>query len=781
MVRRGLLLTAAVAAALPAVSAEPAFRASEVERVFERRGGALVTAAFQSRAPAGGAAVPLPASDEFALVIAGRSAPLRATDLASGEPRPDGDALEIVYAKVGEPLRVTVRHEPGPTPVTLRKRLEIENSGDAPVTIDEIHLESFRTDPKPAAGGRGQPFIIGDRLFLGVEHPIAEQAVVDGRAVARHFPAATIPPGGRLASKSCVAGIAAPGSGLTEGGFEQYIISIAHRKPDHFAWVYNTWAAHDHLGVDRVDGKQVWLDEPLLTRLVDAHERLHQAGIRFDYFQIDAGLDGIQNSLLKFLPDRKPAWLDPQLARVKKLGMKTGVWTELNEDFDKGGRETDYAKTWDAALQAALEDPAFGILKLDFCTWIKEPWHEAERNADRLIGMLAKAREKRPGLMVVAFNGINLSPWWLPHFDTQYVGDPRPSPWPTLRLRHSIFLYTDTQVHALRAARYPWHTIDDCGVLMGKMDTIYWLGTEDWRDSLVLTLARGGRLPFLYGAIDSFTDEDVKFLEYMQLLSRNKLTDLHNQTLPILGSPAKLEVYGWANVCGQEMLVALYNPSFEPREARVNFRELLPDAPDERIPRFAHNIHWRRSNEWMVVFGKDGRFELSMKPFEVMWISFTLSTEHRILGGGNGRLERAGQGNVRLPCPLARADKAVLDPPDGLKVGDNPFTVKSAHVGTVTIPAGTAGKTLALPLVPAKYQVTRAALRIGEKTIWLAQTPRAATPRIWSECGWTTFHAALDPAWKGKTAEVIVISAERRKEETMDAHVYILDEPTPTP
>ncbi len=773
MVRDGVASSLATAslllAILPAASggararaAEPqgaapaaALRAGGIERLFARRGAALVTEAF--RDPATGERVDIPGSSEFVLTLRGRPA-LKGADLESGPPRLEGKALVIEYAREGEPLRVTARHEPGPVPFTARKSLLIENRGAEAVEVEAIALEDFQAEPRPEAGGRGQPLFFSGRIFLGVEHPMGEQAVEAGRCVARHFPGARIEPGGRLSSKSSVAGIAP--TGRLADRFDSYIRSIA-RRPERFIWVYNTWGAHDHLGVDHT-----WLDRPLLARIVDALERLHRSGIRFDCFQMDAGLDGDQNSLLKLLPDRKPSWLEPELDRVRALGMRTGVWTELSQPLDGPYREE-----WGRALDAAARDRGFGILKLDFCSWAVAPWPAAERNADLLLGLLDRARAAVPDLLVVAFNGFNASPWWLSRFDTQYAGDPRPSPWPALRLRQSIHLFTDSAIASLRAARYPWTTIDDCGVLMGKADTIYWLGIEGWRDSLSLTLARGGRIAFLYGGIDAFDAGDVEFLKRMQDLGAR-----HDRALgkvrTVGGDLARGEVYGYADVEGAAGIIALHNPSFEPRQARVPLDDSIGIEAASGTP-LPISIEHPQAGRLPGEPRAGGTLALDLRPFEVVLLSIDAP------GSGDRPLAVRAPidptAHARIPLVLRRAAAPPLGAPPPAADG-KPFQAARAWRAAPSIPSGTAASTLALPLSKAEYQKTRAALVAGGKAVWLESTPRRSTPRIWSGCPWTTFHGPVHASLRGMEAEVWVLSSEEDGPESIETSLYLLGE-----
>src|SRR5208337_1906468 len=88
--------------------------------------------------------------------------------------------------------------------------------------------------------------------------------------------------------------------------------------------VYNNWSSYDELS------DNIPLTESLAMRELDELLRLKQAGVRFDYYMMDA---------FWFAPDggyrtwRKPDWPNGPDAWIKKCqenGIKPGMWFETN-------------------------------------------------------------------------------------------------------------------------------------------------------------------------------------------------------------------------------------------------------------------------------------------------------------------------------------------------------------------------------------------------------------------------------------------------------------------
>src|SRR5581483_103636 len=88
-------------------------------------------------------------------------------------------------------------------------------------------------------------------------------------------------------------------------------------------WVYNDWSAYDELS------DEVPLTQELAMRELGELQRLKRAGVKVDYYVMDAfwyDPDGGYRTWRKDWPDGPDAWLKGCLAN----GIKPGLWFGTN-------------------------------------------------------------------------------------------------------------------------------------------------------------------------------------------------------------------------------------------------------------------------------------------------------------------------------------------------------------------------------------------------------------------------------------------------------------------
>jgi hypothetical protein len=171
-----------------------------------------------------------------------------------------------------------------------------------------------------------------------------------------------------------------------------------------------------------------------------------------------------------------------------------------------------------------------------------------------------------------------------------------------------------------------------------------------------------------------------------------------------------------------------------------------------------------------------------MRPFEVVLL--TIKPDREDGGGASQTGQRQPidpKAFATLPCQFERSNTGLAEKPPVAPGEKGTFAATNTFLATVTIPSDTKGVTIALPLDKTQYKQTRAAVRMEGQITWLASTPRQSCPEIWGKCEWTTFHGALNPAWRGKTLELLLLSAEKRPEDKIEANLFILDSQAPAP
>jgi hypothetical protein len=357
--------------------------------------------------------------------------------------------------------------------------------------------------------------------------------------------------------------------------------------------VYNNWSSYDELS------DNIPLTETLAMRELDELLRLKRAGVRFDYYMMDA---------FWFDPDggyrswRKPNWPngpDAWIAKCKDNGVQPGMWfstntlvkikaapawkDSLNKDggsmsFFEGGFLPDFMD----ALQYWY-DHGIRMFKFDFvdlyaatpATTEKLTKAEIkEKNATAFREALRKFREKNPDAMLIAFNGfggdldntVNHLPFhdptdlrWLEVFQMQYTGDPRPSDVPEADFWRSMDIYSDHMVRRFEQLGFPLERIDSTGFMTGKTGTIYYRGMHAWKGAYLLMMARGGWVNTVHGNLELIQGKDAEWMARAQKLffELQGLGRIHT----FGGIPGDIEPYGFGGVTTRGAVYVAMNPT----------------------------------------------------------------------------------------------------------------------------------------------------------------------------------------------------------------------------
>jgi hypothetical protein len=371
--------------------------------------------------------------------------------------------------------------------------------------------------------------------------------------------------------------------------------------------VYNNWSSYDELS------DNIPLTETLAMRELDELLRLKRAGVRFDYYMMDA---------FWFDPDggyrtwRKPNWPngpDAWIAKCKANGVQPGMWfstntlvkikaapawkDSLNKDggamsFFEGGFLPDFMD----ALQYWY-DHGIRMFKFDFvdlyaatpATTAKLTKAEIkEKNATAFREALRKFREKNPDAMLIAFNGfggdldntLNHLPFhdptdlrWLEVFQMQYTGDPRPSDVPEANFWRSMDIYSDHMVRRFEQLGFPLERIDSTGFMTGKTGTIYYRGMHAWKGAYLLMMARGGWVNTVHGNLELIQGKDAEWMARAQELffELQGLGRIHT----FGGIPGDIESYGFGGITTRGAVYVAMNPA--QTIATVSLPQLAPN------------------------------------------------------------------------------------------------------------------------------------------------------------------------------------------------------------
>jgi hypothetical protein len=324
--------------------------------------------------------------------------------------------------------------------------------------------------------------------------------------------------------------------------------------------IYINWASYDLLS------DNVPLTEALAMTQLDHLLRLKRAGVRFDYYLMDAYWfdpdGGYRTWDQRHWSESGPAaWI----ARCREHGVTPGLWVASNALTTPIFRHLNPVPAWLDSLDAkhdsaclfqggfladfiaALQhwvDRGIGLFKFDFCDLdaappaiqrVCLPSEIRRRNGEALRTALSTFRARNPGVRLLAYNGFAeeqpklmegtsrpvrrlVDTRWLDVFDAVYCGDPRPADVPCANFWRSKDIYSDHMVRSFEANGYPLPRIDNAGFMIGTTGTCYGRRKQAWRGMLILSLARGGWANTYYGNLDLLGDEDARWFARAQAM-----------------------------------------------------------------------------------------------------------------------------------------------------------------------------------------------------------------------------------------------------------------------
>jgi hypothetical protein len=664
---------------------------------------------------------------------------------------PDGLKADFFWTCASPALEVKVSYWAGAETPYLFKQVQVANRGTAEVRIVRASLDALTLagSDEPLRGGVGQPVLLSNQWFFGIEHPAALNQVRGRAIVLSEFPGAQLAPGADWQSDREVVGATVEANESVEDAFRSYLVEATGRKPQ-FRKVYCDWGAHDEMGTLVHPQLTYQLTQSLLDQL-KSMQRKHK--IHFDDYTIDAFWYDPRGAFLTFKKPNWPEGFEPALKQIRALGMKPGLW------FDLGGGTLDLAHTpgWDGPAKPCLSDPSFDrlldkglafhiehdgltLVEFDFanlnCTHNPDGPSLAvmERNADALRAVIEKARKLNPSLFIRAYNTFSLttmmdstnyydeaypvSPWWLYWFDSIYCGDPRPADMPSVTsLRDSVDTYQDHAFRGFARSLLPLFAIDDSGTIVGKTSTIYYLGAEGFSDSWILNIMRGDLTPTFFGDLRLLTPHDRSFLA-STLDFAHQYQSVLEQTRPILGVPGRGEVYGYQASSPGLSFVTLVNPGLFQQLFGVEIGALLHEPYSK------------------LIFSNDVRATAPIAPVAGVLSGSLAGGEIRVYAlGGQPRIS-----GISLPyAPTRKFHKVV-------SFGD-PFEGKTTC--KIFLPRGRAGSTLAVILRYSRggladrsshtpQNVIKVEGSLGAKSVTFRSIPRQGTD-IWSGGSWAVF------------------------------------------
>lgn len=364
--------------------------------------------------------------------------------------------------------------------------------------------------------------------------------------------------------------------------------------------VYNNWSAYDELS-DNIE-----LTEALAMKELDQILRLRRAGVRIDYYVMDAFWYATNGGYREFRRPHWPTGPDHWLEACRQHDIKPGLWVASNVPF-----RLDVIPEWQSSMDATSSAMCFfdgGFLpqfietmqfwydrgvrffKFDFANLMIATPAAARRfskeeifsrNCAALRDALREFKKKNPEVLLAAFNGFGgetegtVAPIrqtvdlrWLDAFDSLYCGDPRLSDVPAMNFWRSMDIYTDHMVRYYEANGVPLERIDNTGCMFGVAGTCYGRRTSAWKSMLLLEHARGGWMNVYYGNLELLDDEKARWFARVQELYFELQS--FGRTYPFGGLPGREEPYGFCSVAENGSVYTVLNPTQTIKQVKLS-------------------------------------------------------------------------------------------------------------------------------------------------------------------------------------------------------------------
>ncbi len=694
---------------------------------------------------------------------------------------------------------------------TRRKWVEVENTGAKELLLLDAQIDDFGTEAAVSEGGQGEPVFLGDEAFAAIEHPAGLNQGDSGRVSLMHFPGQRIAAGATWRSHTALVSVTKTGQSLD--GFLDYVQKRSPRKKKLIS-IYTPF------GINNQWGGCPTLDDNETLRVLDRLEEWQRKGVKFDYFTLDWGWVDPTSDLTRFAPPCYPQGERKIVERVRALGMKFGLWFSVsfggksNGEYplvapsfiprpgdpdppapsqlvyrngyvaDGGAPEVlcvasePYASMLRDAVLHQIRENGLKFFKLDtgnyHCNSTRHGHlpgkYSTEAMYESLLGIARAARAAEPDVYVMWYWGIR-SPFFALHgdsiFETKLFMEGSGTSWfPALYYRDSVTLNLDKSTQF--ANTIPPINKDSLGVWISDIRWGNFMGTERWREALVMDLGRGNLLfPQIWSNIFHFDDDDVAFLVSITALAK-KFEALLVGRRRLIGDPWKNEVYGYAYGAGQRGLVFLNNVHFTPREAQFRLGPELgfdapPGVPVELVTHFPDRKRIVRENGEPFRFGDS--VTIGVRPFEVLMLEVAPGgaavSDWPVRKAFSSDLDGLGVSLALAPQPLADwmkirfADAARFE-----QMGHKP----KASGWTSALPSLDGDQPILAIAVrlhegnhewryaPTVVEIVQVVTRVGDRKIQLIPVPDARQFGNTQKAGasWVVYKVRLNPTWSGE-------------------------------
>ncbi|HEX4021663.1 MAG TPA: enterotoxin [Acidobacteriaceae bacterium] len=553
---------------------------------------------------------------------------LRAADLQLvGTPKSEtlvGDAQASRYSErlAGEQVNFQFTDATGNLHVTwtlllrdgssyLRQILTLTAAGQNDIAIRQVRLIDLRVPGIHVVGSvHGSPFVARN-MFFGFEHPLSDNSVVNGNAVAtmqRELPLKA----GQSITYSAVVGVAP--AGQMRRMFLHYI-ERERAHPYRTFLTYNTW--YD-IGYNDESTETPYDQTEALNRVNAFGEELHvKRGVTLNSYLFDDGWDD-HSSLWSFNAGF-PNGFTPITKAAAVYGAAPGVWLspwggyekakEERIEFGKkagfeivnGGFALSGPKYYEHFKNVCLEMlHKYGVNQFKFDGTGNDdqvvPGSNFDSDFDAAIHLMGELRKQKPDLFINLTTGTYPSPYWLFYSDSIWRGGDDHSFAGVGPSRERWITYRDAAIyrHVVTAGPlYPLNSLMLHGMIFAQYaDGLKSDPHNDFPNEVHSYFGTGTQLQEMYITPALLSPANWDILAEAANWSR-KNADVLVDTHWVGGDPAWLEVYGWASWAPRKGILTLRNPSDKSQSITLDIQQVF-ELPEDAAKKYTARSPWRQ-------------------------------------------------------------------------------------------------------------------------------------------------------------------------------------------
>jgi hypothetical protein len=471
----------------------------------------------------------------------------------------------------------------------LRIGLKIRNLGASALPLESVRLLDLTLPGASVAGDfNGSPVVAG-MTFLGIEHPLARNRVVNGHVQCALPSLNPLIPGATYEVQAVV-GFCDPGQ--LRRGFANYL-ERERAHPYRPFLHHNTWYNIGYRNQFTQD------DEMTVIRKID-QELIKKRGVKVDAFVLDDGWD--DPSTLWNFNRGFPQRLDLVAERSEKAGARMGIWLSpwggygdakkarieigaaegfetRNGSFSLAGPR--YYERFRGLCTRVLENGAVDYFKFDGIGSKQGPDvvdSSDGRDFTAMIRLISDLRAISPDVFINQTTGTWPSPFWLLKVDSIWRGGDDHDFAGVGSDRQRWITYRDAETYAnvvRRSPLFPLNSLMVHGIIYATHAE--GLATDpgaDFTSEVRSFFGSGTQLQELYISPELLTQQNWDDLADAARWSRANAATLCD-THWIGGDPGKLMVYGWAAWSPEKGIITLRNPSDRAVKFKIEVEKLF--------------------------------------------------------------------------------------------------------------------------------------------------------------------------------------------------------------